>query len=142
MVNNEDSKNVLKEKIKASVLYDAAQTQIGLALRFTRNNFATIKDPNAPRILIIFSDGLIQPGGTYDFESEVNTLKSNNVEVYVIGISNQIDYNKLKKMASDPVDQHILDIEDYKKMYDLINQKTVNACDQNAFRFLANYEND
>ena len=142
-VNSENSKQNFIDKIKG-LNYDNTRysdTQIGLAVKYASSFvFNTVKDPFAPKVALIFTDGLFVPGGLYDIFNEIAGLKARGVEVYVIHISNQINYANGELLASIPTHTHIIDLHEYALLFDLINAETVQACDENAFAFVINYE--
>ena len=138
---NENSKDIFLDQIKRTVLYTGAQTQTAIALRYTKTIFNRSLDPLAPRIALLFSDGLIGQSA-YNFEAEARDLKAANVEIISIAVSNQINYTNLKLIASSQTHEHNLDFKYYRKLFEIINTKTLRNCNKNAFRFLKNYEND
>lgn len=140
IIDSETEKNNFKSKIKQSVLFLNQQTQTGLAIFQIKSLFNTYKDPVAPRIVIIFTDGLIPPNERMDFKIQVNALKASNVQVFAVGITNQINLENLKLMASNPSESHVLLIDDYQLIFEKINDKIVNLCNKNAFRFIQNYQ--
>ncbi len=118
-----------------------AKTEIGLAVRYSLFQvFNTVKDPIAPRIALIFTDGLFAQGGTYDIANEISTLKAKGVEVFVVNISNQINFENSKLLVSDPIDEHLLHLDEYERIYKIVNEKTVRICDANAFKYIINYD--
>ena len=64
------------------------------------------------------------------------------MEVYAFGISNQVNYENLQILATNPVQAHVIKFSDYEKIYNLVNEKTVSLCNKNAFKFITNYDWD
>lgn len=142
-LKSDSLKKDVVDKIKALSYSNTGKsdTQIGLAVRYaTSNVFNTVKDPYAPRVALIFTDGLFAKGGTYPIETEIVKLKDKGVIVYVIPISNQINYENIQELASNPLEETIIIASEYEKFYTYINRKTVQACNANAFKFVINYE--
>jgi len=126
-----------------NIFYDetnAAKTDIGFAIRISLLQvFNTVRDPTAPKIALIFTDGLFTQGGKYDIANEISTLKAKGVEVFVVNISDQINLENSKLLVSDPIDEHLLHLDEYERIYKIVNEKTVRTCDANAFKFIINY---
>ena len=125
-----------------NIFYDetnAAKTDIGFAIRISLAQvFNTVRDPTAPKIALIFTDGLFTQGGKYDIANEISTLKAKGVEVFVVNISDQINLENSKLLVSDPIDEHLLHLDEYERIFEIVNEKTVRTCDANAFKFIIN----
>jgi len=140
-INSENAKQDFLGKLNKIVYEETktAKTEIGLAVRYSLAQvFNTVRDPIAPRIAFILTDGLFAQGGTYDIVNEISTLKAKGVEVFVVNISNQINLENSKLLVSDPIDEHLLHLDEYKRIYKIVNEKTVRTCDANAFKFIIN----
>jgi hypothetical protein len=143
MINSENAKQDFLDKYD-KIKYDEAReakTDIGLAIRYSLFQvFNTVRDPFAPKIALIFTDGLFTQGGNYDIFDQISTLKAKGVEVFVMNISNQINFENSKLLVSDPIDEHLLHLDEYERIYKIVNEKTVKTCDANAFKFIINYD--
>jgi hypothetical protein len=143
MINNESDKKNFLVKLDG-IKYEEtkeAKTEIGTAVRLaSRTLFNTDRDPIAPKIALILTDGLFTQGGKYDIANEISTLKAKGVEVFVVNISNQINFENSKLLVSDPIDEHLLHLDEYKRIFKIVNEKTVRTCDANAFKFIINYD--
>ena len=69
-----------------------------------------------------------------------STIKGKGVEVFVVNISNQINFENSKLLVSDPIDEHLLHLDEYKRIFKIVNEKTAISCDANAFKFIINYD--
>ncbi len=118
---------------------DQSATDMGLALRYTIINiFSRNKDLNMPKFVFIFTDGLFS-ASKHDLRDQINEINRLNIEVYAIAIGSQIDYDNLRILTSSD-DNKIIQFDDYKDIYDIVNEKTVRLCNANGFKFIKNYD--
>jgi hypothetical protein len=73
---------------------------------------------------------------------QIANLKSKDVEIFAVSTTDQINYGPLQNSVSLPVDTHLLKVKEMKKLFDIINERTIAKCDLNAFAFFQNYQYD
>ena len=44
------------------------------------------------------------------------------MNVYVVGIGDQVNHNELESIASNPDDEHLFEVEDYSMMLEILEQ--------------------
>ena len=64
------------------------------------------------------------------------------MEIFGVSTTNQINYEPLEASVSLPIDKHLLKAREMGKLYDFINDRTVEKCNVNAFAFIQNYKNN
>ena len=69
-------------------------------------------------------------------------MKSKGVEIFAVATTDQINFGPLQNSVSLPVDQHILKVKEMINLFGLINERTLDKCDSNAFSFFQNYQYD
>ena len=58
-----------------------------------------------------------------------------------MNISNRINLENSKILASDPKDEHLLHLDEYERIFKIANEKTAISCDANAFKsYILKYE--
>lgn len=77
-----------------------------------------------PRIAFILTDGR----ASVAFEQDAENLKDLDVNVYAIGIGDQIDVNELTQIASSPADQYVSTIDDYSSTPSLVSESLTKIC--------------
>ncbi len=118
---------------------DLSGTDMGLALRYTLVNiFNRNKDINMPKFAFVFSDGLFS-SSKYEIRDQIDEMSKLNVDVYAIAVGNQINYENLSQLTSSNIDK-IIEFDDHKNIYDIVNKKTVELCNANGFKFIRNYD--
>jgi len=120
--------NILQSSVKQTA------TGLGVTLDYLRLKILNEIRGAAPRVLLIFSDGLNDESDAVKAELEAATWKQMNFKVFTIAVSNQINQQHLVKIASNP--NNFLFLDNYQQIFDLINQLTVETCNANAFKFV------
>jgi hypothetical protein len=118
---------------------DSSRSDMGLALRFTLINiFNGNKDLNMPKFVFIFTDGLFS-ASKHDIRDQIDEINRLNVDVYVIAVGSQINYDNLRILTSSN-NNKIIQLDDYRNIYNIVNEKTVRLCNANGFKFITNYD--
>lgn len=55
-----------------------------------------------------------------DTLNEADLTKQSGIEIFAVGMTNTIDVNQLKAMASSPVERHYFYVNDYSKLVSLL----------------------
>ncbi|KAM8967117.1 collagen alpha-1(XXVIII) chain [Pelodytes ibericus] len=80
---------------------------------------------NMEKLSIVITDGQADARGQESLAVVVNDAHSSNIEMYVIGVADENDYNyplfleELKLIASDPDTEHVAPIEDFSTLSNL-----------------------
>ena len=77
-----------------------------------------------PRIAFILTDGR----ATLAFEQDAENLKDLDVNVYAIGIGDNIDVPELVQIASSPSDQYVSTISGYSSISSLVSEAMTKIC--------------
>lgn len=135
LIKDKESIKTTLDKIFKIQQSSVKQTSTGLdfTLKSLRSKVLNEMRGGAPRVLLIFSDGLNDESDSIKAEQEVATWKQMNVRIFTIAISNQINQQNLVKIASDL--NSFLFLDDYQQVFDRINRLTVETCNANAFTF-------
>jgi hypothetical protein len=123
-------------------VYNNDRSKASAAFRTLRRTAFRTLNHYGPKILIIFSDGLWNEAETPNYMTHINSLKTERVEIFVVKTSDQLNLNSLKAAVSLPINAHILNLKNMKKIIDIINGKTQVACMANAFTFYKDYNYD
>ena len=130
---------------------DAAQsgTKISFVLKLVKARFFDATDnmqANAPKILVIFTDGLYEKGdlavgGALD--TEINNLRSSNVDIIALSTSAQSNYENLERVSTMPIEDGVNFVEAFEQkkedFYQRLNAISINKCQANVFSFVQNY---
>ena len=84
--------------------------------------------------MIVFTDGQ-SSGNVYH---PAQQLKNIGVIIFSIGVGSGIDVSELKTMASDPVDAHVIILQNFNEMSILANNMSSATCNGtiSIFQFL------
>uniref|UniRef100_UPI00358DE6C1 collagen alpha-1(XII) chain-like isoform X2 n=1 Tax=Myxine glutinosa TaxID=7769 RepID=UPI00358DE6C1 len=74
---------------------------------------------DVPKILILFTDGTNHG----QFETPLHRLRDVNVHTFVVGVG-KLDTNPLRRIASLPVDEHLILVDSFSELYAAINKLT------------------
>uniref|UniRef100_A0A671FFT8 VWFA domain-containing protein n=1 Tax=Rhinolophus ferrumequinum TaxID=59479 RepID=A0A671FFT8_RHIFE len=117
-LNQYPLKSVVLEHIQ-NLPYRTGGTNTGSALEFIRTNYLTeaagsrAKD-SVPQIVILVTDG----ESNDEVQEAADRLKEDGVVVYVVGINVQ-DVQELQKMASEPFEKFLFNIENFNILQDV-----------------------
>ncbi|XP_045758107.2 collagen alpha-4(VI) chain-like [Mirounga angustirostris] len=116
-LNQHPLKSVVLEKIQ-NLPYRTGDTNTGSALEFIRRHYLTeaagsrAKD-RVPQIVILVTDG----ESNDEVQEAANKLKEDGVVVYVVGVNVQ-DVQELQKIASEPFEKYLFNIENFNTLQD------------------------
>lgn len=117
-LNQYPLKSVVLEHIQ-NLPYRTGGTNTGSALEFIRTNYLTeaagsrTKD-RVPQIVILVTDG----ESNDEVQEAADRLKEDGVVVYVVGVNVQ-DVQELQKMASEPFEKFLFNIENFNILQDV-----------------------
>ena len=110
-------------------------SKTGFALRFLKKSVfdpINTQQPNAPKITVLFSDGLFED----DVEQGVAELRGDNVELFALSTSSQANYDNLMRVSGQA------NLIEFDEIFNRINAISVKKCNANVFRFIENYVED
>ena len=110
-------------------------SKTGFALRFLKKSvFDPIhsQEPNAPKIVALFSDGLFED----DVQQGVAELRGDLVELFALSTSSKTNYTNLMRVSSQA------NLIEFDEIFNRINAISINKCNANVFRFVENYVED
>lgn len=117
-LNQHPLKSVVLEQIQ-NLPYRTGGTNTGSALEFIRTNYLTeaagsrAKD-RVPQIVILVTDG----ESNDEVQEAADRLKEDGIVVYVVGINVQ-DVQELQKVASEPFEKYLFNIENFNILQDV-----------------------
>ncbi|XP_061786814.2 collagen alpha-1(XII) chain-like [Nerophis lumbriciformis] len=113
-------------KAVANLPYKGGNTKTGMALSYIlQNNFrrhAGMRQ-DSRKMVILVTDGKSQD----EVVTHWQKLKETGIELYAIGVKNA-DENELRSMASDPLETHVYNVNDFKLLPDIVDELTLNLC--------------
>lgn len=62
------------------------------------------------------------------FSTDAKNLKDLNVNVYAIGIGDDISISELIEIASSPADHYVYTIEDFDNIQDILSESVTKIC--------------
>ena len=65
---------------------------------------------------------------TRGFSTDAQNLKDQNVNVYAIGIGDDISVNELVEIASSPADHYVYTVEDFDNILDILSESVTKIC--------------
>ncbi len=116
---------------------DAIQQQGGLtniaaALKLLRTdifNYANGDRPNVKNVAIFITDGRATLNvNNINFEAHNN--RDAGIELFAVGISDDINQDELETIASDPDDSHVFYADDFDKLKDILNDVIMKTCER------------
>jgi hypothetical protein len=124
-------------------------TKLSFALRFAKARFFDATDnvqANAPKILVIFTDGLFESGDLAvggPLDTDVISLRSSNVDIIALSTSAQSNYENLKRVSTMSMEDGVNFVEFFEQkkedLYRRLNAISIKKCDANLFAFVQNY---
>jgi len=111
-----DSTTTCKNLIKG-IEFEGGNTHTGLGLQLARNGAFTEAGgsrTDAHKVLFLITDG--QSNGNLNVVDEANTLKNNGVEIYALGVTDNINRHELKQIVSKPVTDHLFYFDSFSAM--------------------------
>lgn len=135
--------NILKEytrEIKDETNKENLIYQIGLQ-QYPSGNGADIScfdtkffSTEGLRVFFLFSDGYYAKNEQSQIEAYSNAIKSQNAEMFAFATSDQYDLKSLGRFSNKV--GHLILVNDYTKIYELLNEMTIDKC--NGYLFLYN----
>ncbi|XP_045647685.1 collagen alpha-4(VI) chain-like isoform X1 [Ursus americanus] len=116
-LNQYPLKSVVLEQIQ-NLPYRTGDTNTGSALEFIRMHYLTEAAGSraknrVPQIVILLTDG----ESNDEVQEAANKLKEDGVVVYVVGVNVQ-DIQELQKIASEPFEKYLFNIENFNTLQD------------------------
>ena len=82
---------------------------------------------DAPHIMILITDGKANRD-TENTLIEAQKAKAANITIFTIGVTNQIDEDQLRSIASSPSNEHYFFSNDFEKLSELLNKVIQKSC--------------
>ncbi|XP_065154956.1 collagen, type XXVIII, alpha 1b [Paramisgurnus dabryanus] len=135
-----------RDEVKAAVqrmTYIGEGTYTGSAIKQANEMFHFAR-PGVKKVAVVITDGQTDHRDTVNLEDAVNEAHSANITMYVIGVLNQTDplhddfKQELRLIASQPDEEHVFFIDDFKTLYKLeskILKKICEYTDGSAFNY-------
>ena len=99
-------------------------TATRLALDKVRKVVAPNTRPSAQKVLFFITDGKSNIGGSPEKAAKM-LRKRKNFEIYAIGVGKKPKHRELMNIASEPEEEHVLAVNEYKTLRDAIEQARI-----------------
>ena len=83
--------------------------------------------PNVPHLAFLVTDAQANIEAS-DTQNEANLTKAAGIEIFTVGITNQVDFQQLQEIASPPFATHYYYVADYSKLNQVLNDLVAQAC--------------
>ncbi|XP_061752464.1 collagen alpha-1(XII) chain-like [Nerophis ophidion] len=111
-------------KAVANLPYKGGNTMTGVALnyilQYNFRHYAGMRQ-DSRKMVILLTDGKSQD----EVVSHSQNLKETGIELYAIGVKNA-DENELRSIASDPLETHMYNVDDFQLLLDIVDDLTLN----------------
>lgn len=114
------------------------RTSTAFAIRYISRFVFNTKRDQAPRITLIITDGLFDHTemSNGSIQDEMNRLVSLDVEVFSMPIADENNFDNIKQLVTSmPADDYFILPNELGRFYELINNRTVQVYDANAFYY-------
>ncbi|XP_040199257.1 collagen alpha-1(VII) chain-like isoform X5 [Rana temporaria] len=108
-----------------NIVYNGGNTKTGEALDYLANKVfnPSISREDVPKIVVLLTDG--KSGDAV--EEKAQGLQDRGVTIFAIGIKNA-DRNELIKIASGPIEEHVIIVRDYWSLFDILPRISRRVC--------------
>ena len=128
--NQYTQKSKLKRAIKA-LQFRGGGTNTHFALEDAIATFAKSGRPTVegvPKVCIVLTDGVSTQGEAT--KRAAAKLQATNINVFAIGMGNSLDEAELRRIATDPDDEHYFRISDVKSIETFASKMTTYSCNE------------
>ena len=87
------------------------------------------------QVLIFLTDGKCTIC-TQSLESAVAPLKEKGVNIYTVGVTNNINRTELEIISSEPIEEHIFEVDSFSELATIIVKLNQRSCQGIIFSFL------
>jgi len=108
-----DSSTSCKNLVKG-IDFESGSTFTGRGLQLARTSAFTGARIDATKVLFLITDG--QSNGDLNVVDEANALKNQGVEIYALGVTDNINRHELKQIVSKPVTDHLFYFDSFSAM--------------------------
>ncbi|XP_067933904.1 vitrin-like [Watersipora subatra] len=113
------------DRINSTEYHDGKSTSTVQALWMADSIFTKQSREGVTRVMLLLTDGwshnqLALPFGVLWPSARLRL--QHNVNVYVVGIGDQVNHNELESIASNPDDEHLFEVEDYSMMLEILER--------------------
>jgi hypothetical protein len=118
----------------STISIDGGETNIADALNLCRTVMfspANGARNGVPKIAILVTDGAANRNADQTM-NEANATKAAGIEVYTVGMTNQIDVQQLQNIASSPWQTHYFYVSDYNQLNTVMQSLVDNSCKKAA----------
>ncbi|TSK20128.1 Collagen alpha-1(XXVIII) chain [Bagarius yarrelli] len=133
------SRPLTRDEVKSAVHrmpYMGEGTYTGSAIHRANQLFRSAR-PGVWRVAVVITDGQVDQRDVVKLEDAVRDAHSSGVEMFVVGVVNQSEpfyesfKRELESIASDPDEEHIYLISDFRKLSTLESKLLLKLCEQN-----------
>ncbi|XP_028394865.1 uncharacterized protein LOC114519007 [Dendronephthya gigantea] len=121
--------------------FTAGGTATSVALNLAYNSMFTAqygaRGSEFKKVMIILTDGRSNTG---QVSGPSRQLKNSGVVIFSVGIGQSLSMQELREMASDPVDQHVITLNNFTQLASLSKNMSSQTCD--AYHFQVFCDND
>ncbi len=89
-------------------------------------NIIVVEGTGGTIVALLFADGRSNRG---NLNAATSAIRQADLQVYAVGIGNNIDVNELRSIASDPDDQHVFILRSYLDAAGFVDSLSVATCD-------------
>lgn len=114
-----------------SLNYPGYRTATDDALRVANAEFFTINGggrQNVPQVLILLNDGKCTIC-TEPVKDAAQRLKDRGIEIFTIGVTDSIEEQEMKDIASHPVSTHFFKVDQFEDLKNIVNDLRTRACE-------------
>lgn len=107
------------------------ETNIAGGLRLMRNDvFQTYRGdrPDIKNIAIVITDGIANVRAETTVP-EAEKARDEGIEIFTIGITNEVDERELREIASPPERSHVFRVQDFDRINDILDNVISRACE-------------
>ncbi|KAF3833481.1 hypothetical protein F7725_024685, partial [Dissostichus mawsoni] len=147
VIDSSESPITSQDEIKAAVRnmpYLGEGTFTGSAIH-RANQLFQVSRPGVRKVAVVLTDGQADPRDLMQFEETAAVAHEQGIEMFVIGVGNDTDplreefQAQMDAIASDPKEEHVYLIDDFRTLNTLESKLLSQICDQNdAMAFLPN----
>ncbi|XP_028395056.1 ZP domain-containing protein-like [Dendronephthya gigantea] len=116
------------------IRYTGGGTATSMALNMAYNSMFTTgygaRGPGFKKVLVILTDGY----SNGQVSGPALKLKNYGVVIFSVGIGHRLSMQELREMASDPVDQHVIILDNFSQLESLAKKMSGQTCNASHFQ--------
>lgn len=138
-IDNSDAKDRILFGITSLSYENPLHTSMAVPIRYLAGAVFNTKRGIAPRITLIITDGLFDQAEIQDgsITAAMDRLIRQDVEVFTMPIGDQPSIPNIRQLnASLLLEEHIFSQSHLEKFFEIVNDKTIEDCNANAFQYI------